>query len=249
MGVVRGQGAAGAPEAVSGAPKKNGGLFTFCPSSANGRTSARVPARRRGQLRRCPRWRRRGVKLPGRCSRAQRRRGGRVLPRQVTRAAPGRASGAAEPGRTLWRRARLRAGARRSARPRASGRRRSQRQSLPAGTGGPGARAAVRSGGSVPRAAGLGSPGRRTRGGAVMAERQPCCQPAVLVGALPPCPSVKKPPEAWPWLSACPCPGRAVSAKKKSGVVPQRALTASAFACVTLPQVTCSSWEDAFFWE
>lgn len=126
IGVVRGGGgacAARVPEAASGAPKKNGGLFTFCPSSANGRTSARVPARRRGQLRRCPRWRRRGVVLPGRYSRAQRRRGGRVLPRQVMRAASGRAPAAAEPGRTLRRRARPRAGARQSARPGASGRR------------------------------------------------------------------------------------------------------------------------------
>lgn len=112
-GVVSGEGgacAARVPEAASGAPKKNGGLFTFCPSSANGRTPSRVPARRRGQLRRCPRWRRRGLVLPGRCSRAQRRRGGRVLPRQVMRAAPGRAPGAAEPGRTLRRRARPRSG-------------------------------------------------------------------------------------------------------------------------------------------
>lgn len=99
-GVVSGEGgawAAGAAEAASGAPEENGGLFTFCSSSANGRASARVPARRRGQLRRRPRWRRRGLALSGRCSRAQRRRAGRLLPRQVTRTAPGRAPGAAGP--------------------------------------------------------------------------------------------------------------------------------------------------------
>lgn len=72
--------AARAPEAVSGSPKEDGGLFTFRPSSANGRMSARVPSRLFGQLRWCPRWRRWGVVLADRCSRAQRRRGGRVLP-------------------------------------------------------------------------------------------------------------------------------------------------------------------------
>ncbi|XP_064514413.1 zinc finger FYVE domain-containing protein 26 isoform X4 [Pseudopipra pipra] len=49
------------------------------------RRLARVPARRRGQLRRRPRWRRprwwgSGAEVPGPCSRTQRRRGGRACP-------------------------------------------------------------------------------------------------------------------------------------------------------------------------
>lgn len=153
-------------EAASGAPKKNGGLFTFCPGSANGRTPARVPARRRGQLRQCPRWRRKGVALPGRCSRAQRRRGGRVLPRQVTQTTPG----AAGPDRTLGRRARLRVGGRQNAQPGASA------AAAPEDSRSQRGRAAR----SIPRAAGLGW---------AALPRQPRCQPAVRVGASPPYPA------------------------------------------------------------
>lgn len=220
--MVSGEGgawAAGAAEAASGAPEENGGLFTFCSSSANGRASARVPARRRGQLRRRPRWRRRGLALSGRCSRAQRRRAGRLLPRQVTRTAPGRAPGAAGPDLAEEGEAAGGCAAERAAEA--------------------GARAAV--GRAAGASRGPGSPGRRGHG----------WRPAVPVGALPPPPRPggKKPPAARPWLSACPRPGRAVGAKEKSGMVPQRALTAGSFACVTLPQVTCSSREDAFFWK
>lgn len=48
MGVVTGGGVARAARtlpAASGSPKKDGGLFTFCPGPANGRAPARPAAR------------------------------------------------------------------------------------------------------------------------------------------------------------------------------------------------------------
>lgn len=147
--------------------------------------------------------------LPGRCSRAQCRRGGRVLPRQVTQTTPGAA------GPDLGQEGEAAGGW--AAEPAARGecRCRPRRQSLPAGTGGPEHPAS--------RWAGLRSPGRRTRGGAARAERQPRCQPAVRVGVSPPYPA---------------------GLRKESGVrAPARPHRPR--PC-HLPQVPGWSWEDAF---
>lgn len=72
---------------ASGAPNKHGGYLHSGPARPMGGRLARVPGRRRGQLRRHPRWRWRGAAVSGRCCRAQRRRG-RALPRQGARHLP-----------------------------------------------------------------------------------------------------------------------------------------------------------------
>lgn len=72
---------------ASGAPNKHGGYLHSAPARPMGGRLARVPGRRCGQLRRRPRWRRRGVAVRGRCCRAQRRRGC-TLPRQGVRHLP-----------------------------------------------------------------------------------------------------------------------------------------------------------------
>lgn len=86
VGVVIGAGLAlpGLPRRRQ-APQTNMAVYLHsAPARPMGGRLARVPGRRRGQLRRCPRWRRRGAAVPGRCCRAQRRRG-RALPRQGAR--------------------------------------------------------------------------------------------------------------------------------------------------------------------
>lgn len=84
VGVVRGAGLAlpGLPRRRQ-APQTNMAVYLHsAPARPMGGRLARVPGRRRGQLRRCPRWRQRGAAVPGRCCRACR---GRALPRQGAR--------------------------------------------------------------------------------------------------------------------------------------------------------------------